>query len=148
MPGHPTLKAMAHKIAAVRTASTMDQPRTRHTERRSFDRAGTTGEIPAVRLEKALEEGAALFRPFKVPFPYESTHDVFCLRDSRITNSYRKISLNGIELRVPGVDPHEKVDLRMIPDSEKGLTEIRFWHNGKLVSTQKIKTSSLIPVRF
>jgi hypothetical protein len=108
----------------------------------------TTGEIPVVRLEKALEEGDSLFRPFKVPFPYESTHDIFCLRDSRITSSYRKISLNGIEFRVPGVDPHEKVDLRMVPDEETGLTEIRFWHNGRLVSMQKVKTSHLTPVRF
>lgn len=108
----------------------------------------TTGEIPIIRFEKALEEGKSLFRPFKIPFPYESTKDVFCLRDTRRTNAYRKISINGIELRVPGVDPYEKVDLRMVPDHEVGLTEIRFWHNGKLMSTQKIKTSDLIRVRF
>ena len=71
----------------------------------------TTGEIPRIRLEKAIQEGKTLFRPFKLPFPYESTKDIFCLRDTRTTNAYRKISINGIELRVPGVDPYEKIDL-------------------------------------
>jgi hypothetical protein len=108
----------------------------------------TTGEIPVIRFEKALREGKSLFRPFKLPFPYESTHDVFCLRDTRTTNAYRKISLSGMEFRVPGVNPHETVDLKMVPDPETGLTDIRFWHNGRLVSTQKIKTSDLPIVRF
>lgn len=108
----------------------------------------TTGEIPRIRLERAIEEGKTLFRPFELPFPYESTKDIFCLRDMRTTNAYRKISLNGIEFRVPGVDPYEKVDLKIVPDQEAGLTEIRFWHNGKLVSTQKVQTASLNRVRF
>jgi len=108
----------------------------------------TTGEIPVVRLEKALREGKTLFRPFRLPFPYESTRDIFCLRDTRTTNAYRKISFNGIEFRVPGVDPHEKVQVRIVPGPEEGLTEIRFWHNAKLVSTQKIKTTDLPIVRF
>jgi hypothetical protein len=108
----------------------------------------TTGEIPMMRLERALHEGKTLFRPFKLPFPYESTKDVFSLRDTRTTNAYRKISLNSMEIRVPGVDPYEKVDLRLVPDAETGLTEIRFWHAGKLVSTQKVRTSDLNIVRF
>jgi len=49
MPSHPSLKAMAHKIAAARTASTMDQPRTRHAGRRSFDRTGRTSVRPSSR---------------------------------------------------------------------------------------------------
>ena len=108
----------------------------------------TTGEIPAMRLERALREGKTLFRPFKLPFPYESTRDIFCLRDTRTTNAYRKISFNGIEFRVPGVDPREKVDIRIVPGPENGLAEIRFWHNGRLMSTQKIKASDLAIVRF
>lgn len=108
----------------------------------------TTGEIPIIRLEKALREGKTLFRPFKLPFPYESTRDVFCLRDTRTTNAYRKISFNGIEFRVPGVDPHEKVDLKIVPDVESGLAEIRFWHKGKLMGIQKLKMSDLAIVRF
>ena len=108
----------------------------------------TTGEIPCIRLERAIEEGKTLFRPFKLPFPCESTKDVFALRGTRTTNAYRKVSINGIDLKVPGVDPYKPVDLRMAPDPETGLTEIRFWHNGKLVSTQKVQTSALKGMRF
>jgi hypothetical protein len=108
----------------------------------------TTGEIPVMRLEKAVREGMTLFRPFKLPFPYETTRDVFCLRDTRTTDAYRKISLHGIEFRVPGVDPYQKVDLRIVPDPENGLAEVRFWHNGSLVSIQKIKIGELSIVRF
>ena len=61
----------------------------------------TTGEIPAIRLERALREGKHLFRPFKVPYPFESTKDVFCIKEERTINAYRKISINGVELRVP-----------------------------------------------
>jgi len=108
----------------------------------------TTGEIPHMRLERAIEEGKTLFRPFKLPFPCESTKDVFALRGTRTTNAYRKVSINGVELKVPGVDPYKPVDLRMVPNPETGLTEIRFWHNGKLVSTQKVQTYALKGMRF
>lgn len=103
----------------------------------------TTGEIPAVRFERALIEGKTLFRQFKVPSPYESTKDVFCIREERTTNAYRRISIDGIELKIPGVDPYEKVDLRIVPNVEPGLTEIRFWYKNRMVSTQKIKSSEL-----
>jgi hypothetical protein len=107
-----------------------------------------TREVPALRLEKAIREGRTLFRPFKVPPPYQSTKDLFCLREERITDGYRKISFDGMELKVPGVNPYEKVQIRMIPDEETGLTEIRFWHNDKLVGTQKIKNTLLKRVHF
>lgn len=102
-----------------------------------------TKEIPAIRFERAIKEGKTLFRPFRMPSPYESTKDIFCIREERTTNAYRKISIDGIELRVSGVDPYEKVELRMVPDEDTGLTEIRFWHKGRLTDIQKIKTSDL-----
>lgn len=107
-----------------------------------------TREVPALRLEKAIREGRTLFRPFKIPSPYQSTKDLFCLREERITDAYRKISLDGVELKVPGINPHEKVELRMIPEEETGLTEIRFWHKDKLVGTQKIKNTLLKRIHF
>ena len=102
-----------------------------------------TREIPVIRLRKAIKEGKTLFRPFKVPFPYQSTKDIFCLREERVTNAYRKISFEGMELKIPGVNPFEKVELRMVPDEKTGLTEIRFWHNQKMLGTQKIKNTTL-----
>jgi hypothetical protein len=40
----------------------------------------TTGEIPAIRFEKARQEGNSLFRPFILPKPYTSIKDVFCIK--------------------------------------------------------------------
>lgn len=107
-----------------------------------------TGEVPAIRFRRAIKEGKTLFRPFKVPSPYQSTKDIFCLREERVTNAYRKISFEGMELKVPGVNPFEKIELRMVPDEKTGLTDIRFWHKGKLLGTQKIKNTMLKRVHF
>lgn len=103
----------------------------------------TTKEIPVIRFERAIKEGKTLFRPFKIPYPYESTKDIFCIKEERTANAYRRVSFEGIELKVAGVNPYEKVELRMFPDEETGLTEIRFWHKGKLIGTQKIKNTEL-----
>ena len=45
----------------------------------------STGEIPVIRFERAIKEGKALFRPFKVPYPYKSTKDIFCIKEDRTT---------------------------------------------------------------
>ena len=47
-----------------------------------------------------------------------------------------------------GVDPHEKVELRMVPIEGGELTEIRFWHKGKLTDIQKVKTTDLKCLRY
>ncbi len=59
----------------------------------------TTGEVPGVRFEKAAKEGNSLFRPFVLPKPYTSAKDVFCLREKRMVNGYRRISLFNHEIR-------------------------------------------------
>lgn len=58
----------------------------------------TTGEIPAVRFEKAQNEHRSLFRPFVLPKPFSSPKDIFCLRHTRTADGYRKISLAGQSL--------------------------------------------------
>ena len=86
----------------------------------------TTGEIPAVRFERARKEGQSLFQTFKLPVPYESTKDLFSLREKRTADAYRKISFGKIEFKIQGVNPHDEVELHLIPHEETGLTEIRF----------------------
>lgn len=108
----------------------------------------TTGEIPIIRFERAIKEGRHLFRPFKVPFPFESTKDIFCIKEERTTDAYRKISIDGLELRLSGVDPREKGELRMVPTEGGELTEIRIWHKGRLTGTQKVRTADLKTLRF
>ena len=75
-----------------------------------------------------------------------------------MVNSYRKVSINNLELRVPGAPLHdlsacvhaqaERIQLRIVPDKESGLAEIRFWHEDELLGSQKVKNSDLNLVQF
>jgi len=93
----------------------------------------TTGEVPSIRFEKARKEGKSLFRPFALPKPYTSTKDVFCLRETRMTNGYRKISLFNHEIVVPNVPLREHVEVHMIPDIHREAFEVRIWWGNRLV---------------
>jgi len=93
----------------------------------------TTGEIPSIRFEKAEAKGNSLFRPFSLPKPYTSPKDVFCLRETRMVNGYRRISLFNHEIEVPNVPLREDVEAHLVPDMAKGTMEIRIWWNDKMV---------------
>lgn len=93
----------------------------------------TTGEIPNLRFENARKAGTSLFRPFSLPKPYTSPKDVFCLRDTRILNGYRRISLFNQEIAVPHVPLRENVELHMIPNFGKQILEVRIWWNKQFV---------------
>lgn len=107
----------------------------------------TTGEIPSLRFEKALKENKSLFRPYKTPPPYQSTKDIFCIRIERTTDAYRRISVDNLLFKIP-INPHERIQLRLVPNEKTGLTEIRFWHKNNLVLTQNVKNSELRRVHF
>jgi len=108
----------------------------------------TTEEIPALRFQRAKKEGRSLFREFVVPPPFQSTKDIFCLRAERTVNAYHKISFNNLGFDTSGIPIFEKVQLRIVPDQESGLAEIRLWHKDKFFGTQKIKNEDLNLVHF
>ena len=62
----------------------------------------------------------------------------------RIVNSYRKVSINNLELRVPKAPLHERIQLRIVPDKESALSEVKFWHEDELLGIQKLKILNLI----
>lgn len=103
----------------------------------------TTKEIPALRFEKAQQGKRSLFRPFSLPCPFTSVKDVFCIRYKRIADGYRKISFSGLSFQIPGVDPHDDVELHLIPDESKNLVEVRFWAHNKLLHSLNIPISSV-----
>lgn len=103
----------------------------------------TTGEIPDERFYMAMEEKRSLFRTFEIPKPFVSTKDIFALRVERMVNAYHKISINNLELTVPGVPLRAYTSLRIVPDRTSGLAEIRFWYDKKLVGVQKVKLGDL-----
>ena len=108
----------------------------------------TTKEIPTIRFERATDNGQTMFRPFHVPEPYQSSKDIFCLRMTRVVDAYRKISVNNLKITVPKVPPKYPVELRMIPDHEKQMVEVRLWFKGELVGTQIFKEQDLPLVQF
>jgi len=108
----------------------------------------TTGEVPYIRFQRALKGNRTLFRKFAVRPPYKSIKDIFCLRADRMVNSYRKVSINNLELKVPCGPLHESIQLRIVTDKESGLSEVRFWHEDELLGIQKVKNSDLNLVQF
>jgi len=103
----------------------------------------TTGEIPYIRFQRAIREKRSLFREFRIIPPFLSSKDIFCLRVERMVNPYRKVSINNLELKVPGAPLHEKIQLRIIPDRESGVSEVRFWYRDNFLGSQKVKNSEL-----
>jgi hypothetical protein len=59
----------------------------------------TTGEVPILRFERAIREKKSLFREFKIPSPYTSVKDIFCLRVKRTVDAYHKISLDKLTFK-------------------------------------------------
>jgi hypothetical protein len=108
----------------------------------------TTGEIPEVRFNRARESGQSFFRPFIIPKPYIHLDDIFCLREFRQTDGYRKISLWNQILPVPKVDPYENVDIHVVPDRKSQAIGIRIWHENRLVLTTSYPRSMFPKVHF
>lgn len=102
----------------------------------------TTQEVPYFRFQRALKEGKSLFREFKIIPPYQSVKDLFCLRLNRTVDPYRRVSINSLLLKVNAVTPGEQVSIRIYP-MNNGLSEIRFWCNGRLLDIQRAKTQDL-----
>lgn len=93
----------------------------------------TTREIPSIRFDKARKEGNSLFRPFVLPRPYTSNKDIFCLREKRMVNGYRRISLFNHEIAVPHVPLREEVAVHLLPDTKREALEVRIWWNNQMV---------------
>jgi hypothetical protein len=108
----------------------------------------TTGEVPYYRLKRLTDEGKSLFREFGLPAPYESIKDVFALRDKRIVNPYRKISFNNLNFSISKAPIRETVKLRIVPDIESGMAEIRMWYKDNLIGTCNIKNEDINLLNF
>jgi len=108
----------------------------------------TTKEIPIIRFENAIRNNKSLFKQFKLAKTNQTIDDIFCLRMVRTVDSYRKVSINGFELRVPNAAPRQTVDLKIIPDAKKSLVKIRFWQNSLFLGEALEKLENLPIVHF
>jgi hypothetical protein len=127
------------RTCAIEKISTIDDARAVLKEEldryNNYQVHSTTREVPSIRFDKARKEGKSLFRPFALPKPYTSTKDVFCLRETRRVNGYRKISLSNHEILVPNVPLREEVEVHMVPDVERGALEVRIWWENRMVQS-------------
>jgi hypothetical protein len=108
----------------------------------------TTEEVPYFRFQRALKDKKSLFRAFEIKPPYQSVKDIFCLRINRTVNSYRKISINNIILKVNHAPIGGNVNLRIYPNERTGLSEIRFWYDNTFLGVQNVKNKDLNIVHF
>lgn len=108
----------------------------------------TTKEIPIVRFENAMRNRRTLFKPFRLEKLNQTVDDIFCLRAERTVDSYRKISFDNLDLRVPNGAPRQTVELKLIPDEKTGLVKIRFWQKDRFLGEQLEKLENLPKVRF
>jgi hypothetical protein len=103
----------------------------------------TTGEIPRIRFANAQAAGNTLFRPFSLPKPYTSPKDVFCLRETRVVNGYRRVSLFNHEIEVPNVPLREEVELHLTPNTAKQVMDVRIWWSHKMVHSVSLPLAGL-----
>jgi len=108
----------------------------------------TTGEVPSIRFARARKEGNSLFRPFTLPKPYTSTKDAFCLREKRMVNGYRKISLFNHEIVVPHVPLREEVEVHLVPDVAREALEVRIWWSNQMVHSVTYPLKEFPRVQF
>lgn len=108
----------------------------------------TTGEIPKMRFARARKSGQTFFRPFVIPKPYIHIDDVFCLRETRQTDGYRRISLWNQSIQIPKVEPYEDVIIHVIPERKNQSIRIRIWHENHLVLTTTYLKKTFPKVHF
>jgi hypothetical protein len=58
---------------------------------------------------------------------------VFCLRETRKVNGYRRISLLNQTIEVPNAPFYEEVEIHLIPDTLRQIMEIRIWWEDQMV---------------
>lgn len=98
----------------------------------------TTKEIPDIRFERAIRDGASVLKKFALPHPFTSTKDIFCLREKRVVDGYRKVSWRKYLISVPGDIPvGAEIELHIIPDVEH--PEVRVWFRNRVVTIAKIQ---------
>jgi hypothetical protein len=107
----------------------------------------TTQEVPYFRFQRALEKKQSLFRELTFRPPFQSAKHIFCLRVERTIDSYKKISLHNLQLKVNNATPRKRVTLRIHPLNNH-ISELRFWCENTLIDIQRIKNSDLKGVHF
>ena len=108
----------------------------------------TTKEVPSIRFENARRQGNSLFLPFALPSLYTSTKDVFCLREKRTVNGYRRISLFNHDITLHKVPLRQEVEIHLIPDMKRQILEVRIWWAGSMIQAVNYPLKEFPQVHF
>ncbi len=109
----------------------------------------TTGEVPIIRFEALSNAGKTMLRQFVIPKPFRHLNDVFCFREERVVDAYRKVSFHGMEFTISGALPRQTVEHRYAPAALDGCTEIRVWYRRqRLLDVKTVRTEQLRGVSF
>jgi hypothetical protein len=65
-----------------------------------------------------------------------------------MVDGYGKVSLDGLLFAVPGGAPRQPVDLKLVPDMDRRLVEIRFWQQDTFLGNQHVPMRDLKIVSF
>jgi len=107
-----------------------------------------TGEIPWIRFKRAITANRNMFREFHVRPPYKSPKDIFCLRDERIVDKYSEISFRNMRFKLPTSAIGSQVKLRIVPNENNGMAEVRFWFDKQFLGVRKVKNEDLKTLHF
>jgi hypothetical protein len=107
-----------------------------------------TKETPSLRFARLSEGGRSCFRTFSLPKPYTDLDDVFCLRERRVVDEYRRISFGHRQFAVSGVLPRETISLRITPDPDRGTVRLRLWHSGRICGEYMLLAKDFPAVHF
>jgi len=94
---------------------------------------------PILGSRRPATRGRLFFREFILKPPHKSIKDVFCLRLERIINTYRKISLNTLVLKVNG-NPRDRVAVKLYP-LNNNISQVRIWCKDDLLDIHRVKNS-------
>lgn len=108
----------------------------------------TTGEIPMLRYEHALNEKKTVLTPFFIRQPLQSPNDIFCYRFKRKVDAYRKISFNNLSFSIKGAPLHSEIELRISFNMTTHLALIRFWYQDRFLGEQSVKMEDLKKYHF
>jgi len=66
----------------------------------------------------------------------------------RRVDTYHKIVINNLRLKVYKAPLREEIGLRIAPDEKTGLAEVRIWYKDVLTDVYQVKNSDLNIVHF
>jgi hypothetical protein len=105
-------------------------------------------EIPHVRFQGAMRIGKSFVRLLSLPEPYTNPKDIYCLRETRSVNAYRRIEFHIHTVSMPRVPIGEDVEIHVIPDLSRDSLQARFWRKQRLIQSLVFPLKEFSRVHF